>query len=647
MKDTLNERQKEVVETLEGPVMVLAGAGSGKTKTITHRIKELIINGVEPRNILAITFTNKAAKEMRERVFDLIKNSPEINRSVGYDNKPFVSTFHSLCVHILREQHQFLGIPKYFTILDRSESKARVKKAIIQAQLDPKQYDAGKILHTISNHKGNGLTLEAFLNSPEAQDYYGEIVGKVWKNYGNICKEDKAYDFDDLLLVVKELLRTNTDIKKHYQETWKYIHIDEYQDTNGVQHQIGQYLAGERANLCVVGDIDQNIYSWRGAHIEHLLHFEQQYPECSLILLEQNYRSTKNILQAANEVISKNKNRKEKVSFTTNNEGDKIIVHQTYNEQEEALWVADTIKELKNEGKDLNQIAILYRANFQSRALEEAMLRKGIPYQVLGTRFFDRREVKDLLSYLKAAVNPEDTISLERALTSPKRGIGKVALEKIIAGDRADLKGKAKSATDSFFALMERTRKKLEAASLKESMKYLAEESGIIDSLHKEVDGEERIANIFELISVCQKYDELEQEEAIEKLLEDAALASDQDELAQPKDGVKLMTVHAAKGLEFDIVFIAGLEEGLFPYERMGGDGVEDEEEERRLFYVALTRAAHRLYLSYARTRTVFGQTNVNPPSSFFEDMSDDILEYPGAVDESEQSSAANIFIDF
>lgn len=646
VKDILNERQQEVVNTLEGPVMVLAGAGSGKTKTITHRIKELIEQGAKPESILAITFTNKAAKEMRERVFALLGEQATPSYNPQVPGKPFVSTFHSLCVHILRDQHETLGIPKYFTILDRSETKTRIKKAVLQADLDPKQFDPGKLLHHISTHKGQGTTL-AMLEAQSGGDYFGEIVQKVWKNYEQLCQKDKAFDFDDLLLVVKELLRNNETLRKHYQETWKYIHIDEYQDTNGVQHEIGRLLAGERSNLCVVGDIDQNIYSWRGAHIEHLLHFEQQYPECTLILLEQNYRSTQNILRAANDIIKKNKNRKEKVSFTTNNEGDKLVVHQSYNEQEEALWIADTIMDLEASGADLNQIAILYRANFQSRALEEAMLRKGVAYQVLGTRFFDRREVRDLLSYLKCTMNPEDTISLERALTSPKRGIGKVALDHILEGNRDLLKGKALVGTNSFFALMEKTRAFLKEHSLKETMKFLSEESGLLDSLHKEVDAEERIANIFELISVCGKYDELDKEEAIDKLLEDAALASDQDELSKPKHGVKLMTIHAAKGLEFDNVFIAGLEEGLFPYERMGSDGTEDEEEERRLFYVALTRAAHKLFLSYATTRTVFGQTNVNSPSSFLMDIDDEILEYPGQIDESEQSSAASIFIDF
>ncbi len=646
VKDTLNEKQQQVVNTLEGPVMVLAGAGSGKTKTITHRIKELITQGATPHSILAITFTNKAAKEMRERVFALLGENTPASYAPSGVGKPFVSTFHSLCVHILREQHENLGIPKYFTILDRSETKSRIKKAIIQANLDPKQFDPGKLLHQISTHKGQGTTLSMLIDQ-DGGDYFEEIVQKVWKNYEQLCRHDKAFDFDDLLLVTKELLKNDKVLRKHYQDVWKYIHIDEYQDTNGVQHEIGRLLAGERSNLCVVGDIDQNIYSWRGAHIEHLLHFEQQYPEAVLILLEQNYRSTQNILRAANDVIKKNKNRKEKVSFTTNDEGNKLVVHQSYNEQEEALWIADTIVDLEASGEDLNQIALLYRANFQSRALEEAMLRKGVDYQVLGTRFFDRREVRDLLAYLKFVVNPDDTISLERALSTPKRGIGKVALGHIVDGNRDLLKGKAKSGTESFFKLMEEAREFLKENPLKESMKFLAEKSGLLDSLHKEVDADERIANIFELIAVCAKYDELDRDEAIDKLLEDAALASDQDELSKPKHGVKLMTIHAAKGLEFDTVFITGLEEGLFPYERMGADGTEDEEEERRLFYVALTRAAHKLFLSYATMRTVFGKTKVNIPSSFLLDIDDEILEYPERSDDEKPSSAASIFIDF
>ena len=646
MNNSLNEQQQKVVDSTEGPVMVLAGAGSGKTRTVTYRIKELIVKGVSPSKILAITFTNKAAKEMRERTISLIRNSPEINRPISEFENPFVNTFHSLGVHILRQQHKHLKIPKSFSILDRGESKAKMKKAIVASNLDPKQFEPARMLGHISKHKGEGLTLKQFETRSTGKHFLDETLARVWKEYESILNKDKVFDFDDLLLQTKELLKNNKEIREYYQNTWEYIHVDEYQDTNNVQHQLVELLAGDHKNLCVVGDIDQNIYSWRGAKVGHMLDFEKKYPECKIILLEQNYRSTKVILDAANQIIEKNVNRKDKVSFTENASGDKITIHQAYNEKDEARFIANEAKDLIKKGKKPSDMAVLYRANFQSRIIEEMMLTSGIPYQVLGTKFFDRKEVKDILAYIKVALNRSDSISMERAIGSPKRGIGKVTLLKVLEGKTNEIKGKTLTNVQSFFDFLDRIEECIQTKSPKETLELISKESGVLDSLHKLPDGEDRIANIFELISLSDKYKNMEPLEGIEKLIEEAALASDQDELSSDNGGVKLMTVHAAKGLEFDYVFITGMEEGLFPHEKRGEEKV-DEEEERRLFYVAITRAGKKLYLSHAGMRTIFGNTNVNMPSSFLEDIDESLLDYVHKDEDENASSASMIFIDF
>jgi DNA helicase-2/ATP-dependent DNA helicase PcrA len=646
MNNSLNEQQQKVVDATEGPVMVIAGAGSGKTRTITYRIRELIIRGVSPSEILAITFTNKSAKEMRERTVALIKNSPEINRPISEFENPFVSTFHSLGVHILRQQHEHLNIPKSFNILDRGESKAKMKKAIIVANLDPKQFEPARMLGHVSKQKGEGLTLKQFESKSTSKHFLDETIAKVWKEYESILKKDKVFDFDDLLLQTKELLKNNEDIRKYYQNVWKYIHVDEYQDTNNVQHQIIELLSGENRNLCVVGDIDQNIYSWRGAKVGHMMDFEKKYPNCKVILLEQNYRSTKVILDAANQIIEKNINRKDKVSFTDNDSGEKITIHQAYNEKDEARYIANEAKDLIKKGVDPSDIAILYRANFQSRIIEEMMLNSSVPYQVLGTKFFDRKEVKDILAYIKVALNRSDSISMERAIGSPKRGIGKVTVLKILEGKMSELKGKTLSNVELFFTFLDRIEEFANTKTPKETLEMISKESGILDGLHKLADGEDRIANIFELISLCDKYKKMEPIEGIEKLLEEAALASDQDDLNSDNGGVKLMTVHAAKGLEFDYVFITGMEEGLFPHEKRGDEKV-DEEEERRLFYVALTRAGKKLYLTHAGMRTIFGNTNIGEPSSFLEDIDESLIDYVHKEEDEDASKASLIFIDF
>jgi len=620
--EALNERQKEAVTTTEGPLLILAGAGAGKTKTITHRILHLITQGVAPHSILAITFTNKAAKEMRERVERLL----EYRRM---DEMPFVSTFHSLGVHIIKENARLLDLPRHFSIFDRSDSKRAVKDALTEAGIDSKQFDPGKILSVISREKGNAQTAESY-GAKAGNQYFPRIVADVWQRYENILKKEKALDFDDLLLKTVMLLRKHSDILERYQDIWKYVHIDEYQDTNKVQYSIAKMLAKKHKNICVVGDIDQMIYSWRGADIQNILNFEEDYPEAKVVLLEENYRSTQTILTAANRVIEKNKMRREKKLFTKNGEGERIGVFGGFDEADEADFIAEKVKALRQQGVSLKEIAVLYRANFQSRVLEEAFLTHNLPYQVLGTRFFERKEIKDILSYLKAALNPESQADIKRAIGVPARGIGKVTLLKILAGQKDTLPTATKKKVDEFYITLNAISEKAKISKPSETIKYIFKITGIEELLRKAGTDEdlERLENIKELVTLATKYDGLGPEEGIENLISDAALATDQDSLIKNQDAVKLMTVHAAKGLEFDYVFITGLEENLFPHRKPDTSEERiDTEEERRLFYVALTRARKKLFLSYAGMRTIFGSKQVNIPSEFMIEMDDDLIQ--------------------
>jgi DNA helicase-2/ATP-dependent DNA helicase PcrA len=647
--DRLNLKQKEAVETLKGPLLIVAGAGAGKTKTITHRILNLIKNGIKPSNILAITFTNKAAKEMRERVFTLIEQDKTLNIPISFTEKPFVSTFHALGVHIIKENSQLLGIPRHFTIYDRADSKRVVKNALEEIGLDPKQYEPGAILNAISREKGDGITLSMYKEKSE-KGYFQKIVAQIWEKYEIVLSKEKSLDFDDLLLKTAFLLKKHPEVRNHYSKIWQYIHIDEYQDTNRVQYEIASLLAEEHRNICVVGDTDQCIYGWRGADIENLMDFEKTYPESKTIILEENYRSTQTILTAANNVIKKNSMRHKKNLFTKNIEGEKIELLISYTEQEEARMIADKAKELISDGADPREIAVLYRANFQSRVIEEAFLNKNIPYQVLGIRFFERKEVKDVLSFIKASLNRDSTNDLVRIINAPPRGIGKATIMKVITGQENTLGPSLKNKVATFLNLLER----IKGVALKETpselIKYIIRESGM-ESTYKNgsMEEQEKLENLRELVTVAKQYDALPTGEAIEKLLENAALATDQDELEKDSNAVKLMTVHASKGLEFDYVFIAGLEEGLFPHEKMGKNNEEispkEAEEERRLFYVALTRARKKVILSYAQLRTIYGAQKVNTPSNFIGDIGD---EHMTSIGDSEAPRGIKaIFIDF
>ena len=623
----LNAPQKQAVLHTEGPLMVLAGAGSGKTRVITHRIVHLIHQGTAPHNILAMTFTNKSAGEMRERAVALTKKYPPSDRAV-IDSVPVVTTFHALGVRLLREFHDVVGLRRHFTIYDRSDSQKAVKQGIEQAGYNPKEFEPRKILSMISRAKGDAMTRQAYADA--AGSFTEEVVAQVWEKYEDILQKEQSLDFDDLLVKMLRMLEDNKTVREQLQQRYKYIHVDEYQDTNKVQFRIAELLAGDAHNICVVGDIDQNIYSWRGADIKNVLQFENHFPNSTTILLEENYRSTKTIIEASNDIIKKNKNRVDKNVFTNNSQGDKISLYAGMTGYDEAEYIALKSKELIDEGAEPSSIAVLYRTNFQSRALEEAFLNFEVPYQMLGTKFFERREVKDTLSYLRLALNPGSNADLTRVINTPARGIGKVTMLKVIEGNREQLNAGATAKVQKFDDIMMDIAKAANEKKLSDTIKFIMKRSGMEDNFIEEgtEDAMERIENLRELVTLASRFDTVDPNEAVEILLETAALQSDQDELKEKEEmnAVRLMTIHAAKGLEFGTVFVTGLEEGLFPHERLD-DGKTDNEEERRLFYVALTRAESKLFLTYAHMRTIFGQQKVNLPSSFINDISKEHVE--------------------
>lgn len=622
----LNQAQKDAVLCIDGPLLVLAGAGAGKTRVIVHRILEIVRSGVEPKKILAVTFTNKAAKEMRERTLDLLSKAPDLNFPIHSYEAPLVTTFHSLGLLIIKENHKRLNLPRTPAIWDRSDSLRAIKEAMKNAGISPEEFDPRTILNRISREKGNGVNLSTYKQAVgEGQD----MVSRVWEGYERALVEDKALDFDDLLLRAATLLRNEPAVCRTYQERFPYILIDEYQDTNRVQNEMAEMLVGDGRNICAVGDIDQNIYSWRGAELKNILSFEKRYAGARVITLEENYRSTQAILSAANDIISKNKYRAEKNLFTKNGEGDKISLYTAYDEMDEAGFIARTCKELFAAGVRPREIAVLFRANFQSRALEEAFLGADISYQVLGVKFFERREVRDLLSFMRVGLTPDSGADIKRVANVPVRGIGKVTLLAMLAGREGELGASAKQKVDDFRRIVARIGEAARTRTCSEAVKMALKESGLERSL-KEGDSEdhERLENCYELVSLATRYDQMEAPLGLEKLLEDAALATDQDELKEDRDAVRLMTVHASKGLEFPYVFIAGLEEGLFPYERDGErKSPEEGEEERRLFYVALTRAMRKVYLTHASLRTVYGSKLMAAPSQFITDIPEGLLE--------------------
>jgi DNA helicase II / ATP-dependent DNA helicase PcrA len=614
--DGLNEAQKHAVTSTEGPISVLAGAGSGKTRVLTTRIYHLIRQGVAPHEVLAVTFTNKAAREMRERVKVMVEEADPIAA-------PFIATFHGLGRELLERYGKVMGIPRFFSVYDRDDSEKAISQALKALDVGTKELSPRAVLGRISRAKGEGMRAQEYYEKHSRSGFSARIIAEVWLRYEKTLQEEKALDFDDLIALPVRLLEEHEEVRLLAQSRWRYIHIDEYQDTNALQGRLSTLLAAKHRNIFVVGDIDQTIYTWRGATIENLLEFDAVYPEAKTIVLEQNYRSTKNLVEAANAVIEKNKNRKEKYATTVREAGEPIIVHTAINAEDEARWIAGKIKELMQKRLAPEGMAVLFRTNFQSRALEEGLLRAGVPYKLLGTQFFQRKEVKDALAWMRLAIDPSREADKMRAATAPPRGIGKVTLGKLVAGDRSALRPGELQKVEAFEEVIEALRAAAESLPPSEFVKLVIEKSGLRKALVDEGTPEdyERFQNVEELASVAARQDAFPGKEGIAAFLAEAALASDQDEIDRSeRKGVTLMTVHAAKGLEFDTVFVTGMEEGLFPHEGMGNED-RDEEEERRLFYVAMTRAKNRLILTLARIRKIYGSDFMSEPSSFLSDI--------------------------
>jgi DNA helicase II / ATP-dependent DNA helicase PcrA len=635
----LNEQQQAAVKTTEGPLLIMAGAGSGKTRVLTHRIAYLMAEKrVAPWNILAITFTNKAAREMKERVQGLLGGAAE---------EIWISTFHSMCVRILRRDIDRIGIDRNFSILDTTDQLSVLKNILKEKNIDPKKFDPRAILGTISNAKNELLTPEKF--AKKVSSYYEKIVSDVYEEYQKRLLRNHALDFDDLIMTTIQLFERVPEVLEHYQYKFQYIHIDEYQDTNRAQYVLVKMLASRFKNICVVGDADQSIYRWRGADIQNILSFEKDYPNAKVILLEQNYRSTKRILQAANEVIEHNVNRKPKKLWTENPEGQKIVYYEAMNESDEAQFVAGKIKEYVDSGKRrYSDFAILYRTNAQSRVMEEVLLKSNIPYQIVGgLKFYDRKEIKDVLAYLRVIANPNDDISLLRIINVPKRGIGVSSIDKIVSyasenglsvfealGELEHIGLSARTAASliEFRRQLEQWAQLQEYVSVTELVEEVLDKSGYREMLkaEKTLEAQSRLENIDEFLSVTKHFENVSEDKSLIAFLTDLALISDIDQLnetnGEDQDAVVLMTLHSAKGLEFPVVFLIGMEEGIFPHSRSLDD--EDEmEEERRLAYVGITRAEEELFLTSAQMRTLFGYTNINPVSRFIREIPEELVE--------------------
>ena len=629
---TLNQKQKEAVMNHNGPMLVIAGAGTGKTRTITYRIASLIDSGISPEKILAITFTNKAANEMKERVYNLLKENRVTENNTGSVKNPFISTFHALGSYILRSNAEEIGLKKTFMIANRDRSKQIIKEALKRHNLDTKVVEPAKLLSFISRQKNSLMSIEEFSKNAKGEE--SSLKAVLWEEYEKILGEESSVDFDDLLVKPLKLIKRNKKTQNYYQDLWSHIHIDEYQDTNEVQYELAKILSKKNKNICVTGDLDQCIYSWRGAKVEAILNFEKEYPGTKTVVLEKNYRSTKTILSAANNIISLNQNRKEKKLYTSNKEGDKIVYTEASSESEEAYSLIEEIKELFEKGALPSDMAVLYRTNFQSRILEESFLHSGIPYMIIGTKFLERQEIRDVLAYIESALNDKNKSSIKRIINTPSRGIGEVTMSKYFQDREEELSDRAQKNINNFKFLLEKIRKKSEKVKVSELVKYVIVESGL-NEWYKKKKEEERIENIKELVTLATQYDNKDHSQGLESFLEHVTLLNDQDTLpTEERECIKLMTVHSAKGLEFKYVFITGLEEGLFPH-RSTGDEPRDEEEERRLFYVALTRAQKKAFLFSSTKRTIFGSSLIQKPSRFIFDLGDELIEFKNNYSES------------
>ena len=634
--DGLNREQQQAVQHTEGPLLILAGAGSGKTKVLTVRIAYLLAQGVNPYEILAITFTNKAAKEMKSRVEGIVGDVA---------NRIWLSTFHSFCAKFLRfELDNFLGYNSNFTIYDTSDSQVVIKAALKALNLDDKYYPVGAMISAISDAKNKLMFASDYRK--QARDFYQQKVADVYEYYERELRKNNALDFDDLLLVAVKLLQSNAAVLDKYSKRFKYVMIDEYQDTNHAQYLLAYLLSSHWKNIAVVGDADQSIYAWRGADIQNILDFEKDYPNCTSIKLEQNYRSTKIILDAANAVIDNNEGRPEKNLWTDKVEGAKIQHFTAQSEHEEAAFIGDTIvKKHDIHGVPYGDMAILYRTNAQSRVLEEALIKRALPYTMVGgTKFYDRKEIKDVLAYLRVLYNPFDDLSLLRIINVPKRSIGATTVSKLQDYARENgtslfmtltqlhlvdtIKGKTKEKLEEFGILIFTLVAEMDDKSVLDILEAILDRTGYLAQLEESTDPQDqaRAENIGELLSVAKDFQDTNPTGTVEDFLEQVALVNDVDSFEQEESKVTLMTLHAAKGLEFPIVFLGGLEEGLFPHSRTLMNP-EEIEEERRLAYVGITRAEKELYISNATTRTVFGRTSSYLPSRFIDEIPAELVD--------------------
>lgn len=640
--DGLNERQKTAVIDTEGAMLILAGAGSGKTKVVTNKIAYLIDEkAVHPGNILAITFTNKAANEMKKRVGHLLEGSID---------KLWIGTFHSVCVRMLRGDIDKLGYNRNFTIYDRDDQLTVAREAVKELNLDKSLFKESEVVSTVSRLKSKGISPDMYINA-NYNILRQRKMGELYQYYEQKLISNNALDFDDLLLKTVELLKKEPDILRHYQSKFRYIFVDEYQDTNSLQYQLVKMLSTGHGNICVVGDGDQSIYGWRGADISNILNFEKDFKDAKVILLEQNYRSTSKILNVANEVIQNNEERKDKRLWTSNEEGDNVEYHELADNEEEAEFVLNRILDLKLEGRKNSDFAVLYRTNVQSRSFEESFMKCGLRYKIVGgLKFYDRMEIKDIIAYLKVMVNPKDDVALRRIINTPKRGIGSSTVDKLAAfairegysmmdalSDPAfmeEMSGRQQKLLSDFQYLIRRLSDFAIDASVKEVVDYLIEETRYAEELIKEntVEAKSRLENVREFSSVALNFEMMIESSDLTDFLAQISLLSDVDKTEEGDDCVTLMTMHSAKGLEFPVVFVVGMEDGLFPSMRSIEDG--NLEEERRLCYVAVTRAEQKLYLTSANLRTIYGQNNYTKKSRFIDEMGSTVERKKSAFSE-------------
>ena len=622
--DGLNERQLEAIKTLDGPMLVLAGAGSGKTKVLTTKVAYLLESrDISPKNILAITFTNKAAKEMKDRIFSLIGREAFLIQ---------ISTFHSFGLKILKENYDLLGYTSNFTILDASDSETVIKKIMKDYDIDSSKYNYRAIKSSISSNKNEMVGVEEYRKF--VYNDYDEVVLKVYEEYEKELQRSNAIDFDDLLILPLKLFSEHKEVLQKYQEQYKYVFIDEYQDTNKPQYILSKLISAKYKNITVVGDNDQAIFTWRGADYKNILNFEKDYEDAKVVILDENYRSTKTILKAANNVIKNNKKRKEKNLWTENEDGNKITYYKAFDEKDESFYVIKEIRKLLDDGVNPNDICVLYRANAQSRGIEDAFLENNISYRIVGSfAFYQRKEIKDLLSYLKLIHNEKDDVSLLRVINYPKRGIGNKTIEELtmVARDKGcSLYDAIESGKElEFKNIIEELKKSSEKMSLTEFVDLVLDKTGIRESLKSEktLEADIRLENLEEFKSITRTVEEVDGIASLGDFLDEISLVTDASEKQEDgQDKVTLMTMHAVKGLEFDYVFVIGVEEGLFPH--LNSMNSEDElEEERRLCYVAITRARKKLYIINARSRLLYGKISSNVPSRFIAEIGDDLLD--------------------